>query len=221
MFESLFNAITPFDMNVLTYIREHLRTSVGDVFFKIITHMADPIVAPIYPIIFIIIGSIIYYRRHKRGERVLDSGDRFDFARLGWLMGVALLLGLIVCNLTLKPLIARPRPYTLTEDYPIASTLRLIELQSEKSFPSGHSVAVFEMALVATYYCRKMGRGGWGFFAYGMAILIGFSRLYVGVHYPSDVVGGMIVGTVCGILAILIVNAVYRKLEAKNKVSVV
>ncbi len=216
----MLEAITQLDVKILTFIRDNLRFSVGDAFFKVITHMADPIVAPVYPIIFIIIGSLIYYGRHKRGERVLD-GEKFDFARLGWLMGCALFLGLLVCNLTLKPLIARPRPYTLEVFENAATPLRMIELQSEKSFPSGHSVAVFEMALVVTYYCRKMGRGAWGFLAYGAAILIGFSRLYVGVHYPSDVVVGMIVGTVCGIAAILIVNAVYRKLEAKNKVSVV
>ena len=111
----MIEAITQFDVRILTFVRDNLRFSAGDFFFKIITHMADPIVAPVYPIILIIIGSLIYWNRHKKGLRVLDPGDRFDFARLGWTMGVALLLGLIVCNLTLKPLISRPRPYTLEE----------------------------------------------------------------------------------------------------------
>ena len=216
----MIEAITQLDIRILTYIRDNLRFSLGDAFFKVVTHMVDPIVAPVWPIIFVLIGSFIYYRRHNRGERVLDD-TRFDFARLGWLMGVALAIGLVICNLTMKPLISRIRPYELEVFKEAATPLRIIGLQSEKSFPSGHSVAAFEMAFVAAYYCRKTGRGGWGFLAYAIAIVIGYSRLYVGVHYPSDVVAGAVIGTISGILAVLIVNAVYRKLESKYKVSVV
>ncbi len=217
----MIEAITQLDVRILTFVRDNLRFSFGDAFFKVITHMADPIVAPVYPIILIIIGSLIYWNRHKKGLRVLDPGDRFDFARLGWTMGVALLIGLVICNFTLKPLIARVRPYELEVFKGVLPELRIIELQSEKSFPSGHSVAVFEMALVVSWYCKRMHRGVWGFVAYAAAILIAFSRIYVGVHYPSDVLGGFVIGTVCGILAILIVNAIYKKLESKYKVTVV
>lgn len=203
------DSVTQFDLGVLTWIKNTLRgdgNSFFDVFFKIITHFAEPAVCPIYPLVFIFIGTAIYLKR--KSNNTLDERWRpkFDFAKMGWMMGVALLLGLVVCNFTLKPLIARPRPYTW-EGY---EALRMIELQSEKSFPSGHSVAVFEMALAVAYSTRKHGKI-WGVIAYLYAILIAFSRLYVGVHYPTDIIGGAIVGTVCGILAVVIVKAIYKK----------
>lgn len=203
----MITSITAFDLNVLRFINEKLHFPVLNEIMWFITHLAEPFIAPIYPLIFVIIGAVVYYKRKKANALDESWRDKFDFAKLGWMMGVALLLGLIVCNLTLKPLIARPRPYTV-EGYEF---LRMVELQSEKSFPSGHSVAVFEMAFAVAYYCKKKGRGVWGVVAYIMACLIAYSRLYVGVHYPTDVIAGAIIGTICGIFGVIIVSAVYKK----------
>ncbi len=205
----MIESITKWDLSVLVYIRDHLRCSFLDPIMWVITHLAEPFMCPIYPVIFILIGSIIYYKRHKSGRLGEEFRPKFDFAKMGWMMGVALLLGLLVCNITIKPLIARDRPYLFEE-------LRIIEEQSDKSFPSGHTVAVFEMAFAVSYYCIKKKKKVWALVAYALALLIAYSRLYVGVHYPTDVFAGMIIGTVCGILGVVIVNAVYKKFFDKK-----
>ncbi|MBR6917338.1 MAG: phosphatase PAP2 family protein [Clostridia bacterium] len=204
----MITAITSLDLNILRFIHDHLHFPVLNEFMCFITHLADPIVAPIYPVIFLCIGFFIWFKRKKAGTLgEIGEGKKFDFVRLGMLVAVALIFGLIVCNLTLKPLIARDRPYTVAgfED------LIMIELQSEKSFPSGHSVAVFEMAFAVAYATRDKGRRKWGVIAYICAVTIAYSRLYVGVHYPSDVICGALIGTVCGILAVIVVTKVYSK----------
>ena len=207
----MIEAITKFDLGILKFIYDNLRFPVLNEIMWFITHLAEPFIAPIYPVIFILIGTAIYLKRRRAGTLDESFRPKFDFARLGWMMGVALLFGLIVCNLTLKPLIARPRPYTV-EGYEF---LLMIEEQSEKSFPSGHSVAVFEIAFAVAFATRGRGKK-WGIIAYICAVLIAYSRLYVGVHYPTDVLAGAVIGTVCGILGCLVVDKIYRKFIEKR-----
>ena len=205
------DALTQSDLNVLVFIKDHIRVPFLDGIMKVITHLGDAKVCPIYPLIFIIIGMIIYFKRNKAGALDESFRSKFDFAKMGWMMGIALIIGLIVCNLVLKNIIARPRPYTWAG----YENLLMIEVQSDKSFPSGHTVAVFEMALCVASATWKRAKA-WGIAAYVCAVVIAFSRLYVGVHYPTDVIGGIVIGTVDGILAIVIVNAVYRKFIDKK-----
>ena len=203
--------ITQLDLNILVFIKDNMRSPFLDAIMKFITHLADPKVCPVYPLIFIIIGTIIYVRRGKAGTLDESFRPKFDFAKMGWMLGAALIIGLIVCNLVLKNLIARPRPYTC-DGY---ASLLMIEEQSDKSFPSGHTVALFEMAICVAYSTMRRSRL-WGVLAYLYAFVIAYSRLYVGVHYPSDVIAGIVIGTVDGILAILLVNWIYRKFFDKK-----
>lgn len=207
----MIQTITEIDLAILRFIHDHLHFPVLNEIMWFITHLAEPFIAPIYPVIFIIIGTAIYLKRRRAGTLDESFRGKFDFARLGWMMGVALLFGLIICNLTLKPLIARPRPYTV-EGYDF---LLMIESQSEKSFPSGHSVAVFEIAFAVAFATRGKGKK-WGVIAYIFAVLVAYSRLYVGVHYPSDVICGALIGTICGVLGCLLVDAIYKKFVEKN-----
>ena len=100
----------------------------------------------------------------------------------------AMILGLIVTNLTIKPLISRPRPWL---DWPIVP---LVAENDPNSFPSGHTCAAFAAGLswVWTLPWR------WGrIAAAAAAVLMGLSRLYVGVHYPTDVLTGAVIGSLC------------------------
>ena len=78
----MIEAITNFDVRVLDFIRDHLRFSFGDAVFKFVTHLADPVIAPFWALLFVVIGALVYYSRHRRGERLLDE-RKFDFFRLG------------------------------------------------------------------------------------------------------------------------------------------
>ena len=109
--------------------------------------------------------------------------------RTGVGMGIALLLGLLLCNLTLKPLCHRPRPYDYQYEVFGKTIPLLIERQHDFSFPSGHTIASFEGAGVIWLNNKK-----WGIAALALASLIAFSRLYLYVHYPTDVLASVALG---------------------------
>ena len=131
-----------------------------------------------------------------RGLRALTTCPLLDFwmpkiTALGnsgiiWVLAAALLLG----NLALKNLFARPRPCWLDESVPL-----LIARPSDYSFPSGHTMAG---AIGATILTAADRRCGWA--AIPLAVFITFSRLYLYVHFPSDVLGGAVLGVGIGLL---------------------
>lgn len=128
--------------------------------------------------------------------------------KLGFKMSLALILGLLVGNLALKNLVARPRPY---------DAVPYIELLMPKkldfSFPSGHTLAAFECAGVAWLNCgRKIGIA-----AIFTALLVAFSRLYLFMHYPTDVLTGMVLGLCFAYLADFAVDTVAEMPRFKNK----
>ncbi len=104
----------------------------------------------------------------------------------------ALMVGWFLSDTVLKNLFARPRPFVHFADARL-----LVSGPKQYSFPSGHSTTAFAPA-VAVF--RKYKRLGW--IALLLATLIAFSRIYVGVHYPLDVVGGMVLGSALGYLAV-------------------
>lgn len=109
--------------------------------------------------------------------------------------GLLLLLSLgacaAVCNLVLKPWVNRVRPYEL-----LGYSL-LIPPLGDASFPSGHTAACFAAA-TAIYAENRF----WGRIAYAFGVLMGFSRLYLGVHFPTDVLAGAMAGTLMAVLVI-------------------
>lgn len=109
--------------------------------------------------------------------------------KIGILAGVSLVLCFICCNLCIKPAVDRTRPWILFDQ-----VMRLIPDPGDSSFPSGHSAASMApaMAILLNGANKKYGAA-----AVTLAILIGFSRLYLGVHFPSDVCGGLILGVIC------------------------
>lgn len=110
---------------------------------------------------------------------------------------VALLIADNLVSYILKPFFGRVRPLIPLE---LAHTV-------SPSFPSNHATNVFTLAMVLSWYYKKLSP-----IWFTGALIVGFSRVYIGVHYPSDIVGGAFVGIVCAFFVIWIGNRLYRKM---------
>lgn len=124
--------------------------------------------------------------------------------KIGIMSGVALLGSLIINNNIIKNIVQRPRPFVTFTDLHI-----LIPTPSEFSFPSGHTSSSFAAAgVLYSNLPKKVGIP-----AVILAGLIGLSRLYVGVHYPTDVIAGIIMGVLLSAGAEQLVNFASKKLK--------
>lgn len=177
--------ITQIDFLILNFIQENIKNPVLDKVMVFITSLGN------MAIIWIVIG--VYLLINKK------------YRKYGVMIFIALILCLLVGNLTLKPLVARIRPFDVM---PLLDGL-LIKKPLDFSFPSGHTMCSFAPAVVLCYMNKKIG-----VCAIILSILIGFSRLYLYVHYPSDVLTGAIIGIFMGILSIYIYD--YKKILNKN-----
>ena len=164
-----------FDLPILDWIAENLYCPFLDFLMPIITLFGD---AGIFWIAVAVVLLLIP-----------------KYRKIGLSMGAALLMGLLLCNVMLKPLVARIRPYDYQLEHFGVTIPLLVERQHDFSFPSGHTIASFEAA-VALLLCNKK----LGIPAMVLAVLIAFSRLYLYVHYPTDVLASVVLGTVLGIL---------------------
>lgn len=124
--------------------------------------------------------------------------------KVGILVSTALALDVLTCNVILKPFIARTRPYDINTAVEL-----LIQAPRDYSFPSGHTAASFAAAAALWFANKKKLAVP----ALVLAVLIAFSRMYFYVHYPTDVLGGAILGMVCGWLAC---KLLIPKLEGNN-----
>lgn len=123
--------------------------------------------------IWVAVGAIIAWRT-KRWH---------DFATLA----IALLVTTIVADYILKPIVHRTRPFNA-----IAAVAVIGGRPHDASFPSGHAANSFAAALVMSVMVPRLRVLWWT-----LAAAIAFSRVYVGVHYPADIVGGAVIGTIC------------------------
>ena len=123
--------------------------------------------------------------------------------RFGTAMCLGLALGALVTNCCLKVLIARARPYS-DESSIYYQLWQLVGMhtESDKSFPSGHTTAAFG-ACVPVFLIGKK-RISWTALLFGLAMAV--ARIYLCVHYPSDVLAGFLVGTLAGCCAVIIAS---------------
>lgn len=180
-----------FDLPILDWIAETLRCGFLDFLMPLITVLGDA------GIFWIAVAVVLLFIPKYR--------------KIGLGMGAALIIGLLVCNVTLKPLIARPRPY----DYQLTHFGKTIELLVARphdfSFPSGHTLASFEGATVLLIGNKKMGIP-----AMVLACLIAFSRMYLYVHYPTDVLVSVVLGVAFGFLGNWLVKKGYGYLNKRQ-----
>lgn len=126
---------------------------------------------------------------------------RKDTRKVGILCALALLGSLLVNNIILKNLVSRMRPFDRYDDL-----IPLVARPMDFSFPSGHTGSSF--AAAGVMYAKLPRR--LGVLAIVFAALIAFSRLYVGVHYPSDVLAGLATGLMIAVFVCLAEQKLYR-----------
>lgn len=169
------------DSGILLFLQDAVRTPFLTPVMKLITALGNA------GIVWILITVLLLAFKKTR--------------RVGMMSALALLISLLVNNIILKNLVARIRPYEAVD-----GLMRLVEKQVDYSFPSGHAGSSFASACVLYRNLPKQA----GIPAVILAVLISFSRLYVGVHYPSDVLAGILIGTAAGFFAERIWNQVQK-----------
>lgn len=156
---------------ILNYIREHWQSDWLDKLMPIVSFMGK------LSLIWVLLAVICLCVKKTRP--------------LGRSMACMLIFDLIACNGIIKPIVSRLRPCVLN------STVDLIvSVPFDASFPSGHTLFAFSAATILFIYHK-----GWGLAAYAFACVMGFSRMYLYVHFPTDVLLGAIFGVILAIVA--------------------
>ena len=119
--------------------------------------------------------------------------------KAGVAMSIAMACGYLIGNMGMKNLFARTRPYDMVEVELLVAKLH------DFSFPSGHTLVSVEAAIALWFYHRK-----WGIAALVLAALIAYSRLYLFVHYPTDVLAGALLGIAIGLAACYMTNRLWK-----------
>jgi undecaprenyl-diphosphatase len=190
MLELLNSLAVSFDLPILDWIQATLQSGFMDFIMPIITLFGDA------GIFWMVWAAILVFIPKTR--------------KIGLGMAFAMAMGLLVCNVTLKPLVGRMRPYDFQidelgktwEDILLAGKL-LVETPHDYSFPSGHTIASFEACTVLMLNDKRMGIP-----ATILAILIAFSRLYLYVHYPTDVIFSVFAGILFAVLGNMIAQKI-------------
>ena len=164
--------IAIWDEKIIGWIQRNCRREGLDQVMALATHLGD------LGLVWVLWGTVLFVTQRQKGILLLGS----------------IVVCALVCNLTLKPLFRRQRPFQLQEEAEL-----LIREPQDPSFPSGHTMASFTAAAVLLSVCG----GGTGALALALALLIGWTRLYLFVHHPSDVAAGAVFGLLLGKVCVL------------------
>ena len=156
------------ELAILDWIQSHLRCGFLDAVLPVITRTAD------HGELWIILALVLLVIRNQR--------------KYGAAVACGLVLDLVSCNLLLKPLVGRIRPFAVNTAVEL-----LVKAPLDASFPSGHTAASF----AAVFALKAAGSPLWKP-ALAVAVVISFSRLYLYVHWPSDVLAGALLGAAVG-----------------------
>lgn len=182
------NALLEWDAGVLLWIQENMRTELMTVIMKSITRLGDA------GCLWIVLSVLFLVLNKTR--------------RVGVASSLAMIFTFITVNLGIKNIVARIRPYEVVD-----GLNRLVEAQSDYSFPSGHTAHAFAVGVVILIMMPKKV----GVPIFIISVLMAYSRLYIGVHYPTDVIGGAIIGTLMGLLSVYLVNNISDRWNKRNQ----
>jgi undecaprenyl-diphosphatase len=171
------------ELAMLDWIQNHLRCGVLDAVMPAVSHLAD------HGEIWILLAVVLLFIKGQR--------------RNGGAVVCALVLELVSCNIILKPLIGRVRPFAVNTAVEL-----LTRAPTDAAFPSGHTACSF----AAAFALKAAGSPLWRP-AMVLAAVIGFSRLYLYVHWPTDVLGGIALGAAVGWLGAKIVEGVGNRFK--------
>lgn len=166
------NFITNWDISILKFINDHMHTGILDKIMPIITKLGD-----VGIIWFVISIALIISKKYRR---------------VGWVCILSLFISSLIGEVFLKHVIQRTRPFNIVPGISL-----LVKKPITTSFPSGHTTASFAVAYVISKTIKKFKP-----YVIILAVLIAFSRLYLFVHYPTDVLSGIVIGLVSGMLAV-------------------
>ena len=163
--------IQQFDDSILYYIYENWHNAFTDGLFITVSRIAD------CGLIWLVLAGIMLLKK--------------DWRSTGIVMLFALGVGALVGSVILKNIICRERPFNVDE------TLQLISVMpgGRYSFPSGHSNAAGACSTVIFLRDRRFGTA-----AVIYAVMVAFSRVFLVVHYPTDVICGLLLGAACAII---------------------
>jgi len=182
----MIDAIQNFDKQLPLLVQEHVRCDFLDPIMMMASHAND------YGIICIATCFVLVAVKKTRQGGIMAA--------------TSLSFEVVACNLLLKNIIQRPRPYLVMEDLQI-----LVAHETSYSFPSGHTASSFAVAYALTHAFGRRGA-----LAYLPAATISASRLYVGVHYPSDIICGAVLGTVAAAVACKLLTKIPLKFLRKK-----
>lgn len=180
----MFHFLWNLDGNILLFLQDYVRNPLLTPFMKVVTTLGNG------GVIWIMLTVLLLLIPKTR--------------KIGCMSAIALIGTLLVNNMLLKNLVARTRPYEVIE-----GLTYIVKTPVDYSFPSGHAGCSFSVACIMY---RRLPRR-YGVPALILAILISVSRLYVGVHYPSDVIFGVISGIAISYGAEAIGNRIWRGKE--------
>ena len=185
-----FSIFDSFDMSVFTFFGEQIQNTFMNVIAEFITFFGGS--EFVIPMAVAGAVMILFKKTRKFGMAVL----------------FAVLIGTLFTNLIFKPMFDRPRPYVYYAENPLFMSwyeFAGAHIESDKSFPSGHTTAAFELG-IAMFCVIKNKKIAWVFPVF--SALVGLSRIYLMVHYVTDVLGGVVIGTFAGIMGYLIMKAI-------------
>ncbi len=182
-------ALSAWEVGFLLWVQNNLRNPVTDPIVSFFTHLGDS------GALFIVLTVLLLLFPKTR--------------KIGLATGLALLCSLLLTNGILKHLFHRVRPWV---DFP--ALIPLVHEGDPLSFPSGHTSAAFAFALAFV----RAGSKRWAKVAVVvLATLMALSRLYVGVHYPTDVLGGFVAGDLAGLAGWYLSLQLVRLFQKRNE----